>query len=154
MADAPTNAGASFDNEQSPGLDDLLAQQAAMFDQFTKDVKQQIRENFQVSAQTRFSYSAPTHYSFFLIRLFILLHVPSPRQMNDWWSSMVGFYNAVDWTEPWLMALLALDLVILLAVVFTRKSVTSQMILLGLIGAHAAPISLILFTCLMKFSVS
>ncbi|QDZ26074.1 hypothetical protein HOP50_20g86250 [Chloropicon primus] len=45
------------------------------------------------------------------------------------------FYNAVDWSEQWIQALLASELVLLLIVVFTRNRTTFQGILFLVLGA-------------------
>ncbi|KAJ0086934.1 hypothetical protein Patl1_07863 [Pistacia atlantica] len=41
----------------------------------------------------------------------------------------MGFFHAINWKEPWLMGLMAFHVLLLIAVIFSRKNVNFQMCL-------------------------
>ena len=49
-----------------------------------------------------------------------------PDALRQAYELYRGFYEAVDWTEPWLVAVLCLHAVLLLVAVATRKSEMAQ----------------------------
>jgi hypothetical protein len=49
-----------------------------------------------------------------------------PDALRQAYELYRGFYEAVDWTEPWLVAVLCLHAMLLLVAVATRKSETAQ----------------------------
>ena len=53
---------------------------------------------------------------------------------ESWWSAIQGFYHAVNWREPWIMALLTFDATVLLATIATRKSWQAQRIIFFVTG--------------------
>ncbi|XP_019179376.1 transmembrane protein 18 [Ipomoea triloba] len=56
------------------------------------------------------------------------------------YDNFIGFFHAIDWTEPWLVGLISFHVVLLLLAVFLRKNINSQMFLflLALGGVYFA----------------
>ena len=55
-----------------------------------------------------------------------------PDALRQAYELYRGFFEAVDWTEPWLVAVLSLHAMLLLVAVATRKSETAQMCVFAL----------------------
>jgi len=58
----------------------------------------------------------------------------SARDANPWREAMDvwrGFYAAVDWSEPWLRALLAGHVALFVVIVLTRRNESVQIVLFG-----------------------
>ncbi|RAL37872.1 hypothetical protein DM860_000566 [Cuscuta australis] len=45
------------------------------------------------------------------------------------YENFMGFFHAIDWTEPWLIGLLSLHGAVLLLTLFSRKNINFQMVL-------------------------
>ncbi|CAL1397465.1 unnamed protein product [Linum trigynum] len=58
------------------------------------------------------------------------------------YENFMGFFHAIDWTEPWLMGMMGFHVFLLLVVIFSRKSTNFQMglFLLTLAGVRFAEI--------------
>ncbi|KAL3503948.1 hypothetical protein ACH5RR_033789 [Cinchona calisaya] len=56
------------------------------------------------------------------------------------YNNFMGFFHAIDWTEPWLMCLVAFQVVLLLVAIISRKNINFQMFLflLALAGVYLA----------------
>ncbi|XP_058218579.1 uncharacterized protein LOC131329469 [Rhododendron vialii] len=56
------------------------------------------------------------------------------------YDNFLGFFHAIDWTEPWLMCLMLFHFVLLLIVIMSRKNINFQMclFLLALAGVYFA----------------
>ncbi|XP_065880485.1 uncharacterized protein [Euphorbia lathyris] len=56
------------------------------------------------------------------------------------YENFLGFFHAIDWTEPWLMGLLAFQFSLLIVAIFSRKHINFQMclFLLALGGVYFA----------------
>lgn len=56
------------------------------------------------------------------------------------YDNFIGFFYAIDWKEPWLMALLGFHVVLLLVTIISRKKTNFQMFLflLTLAGVYLA----------------
>ncbi|GMP79186.1 hypothetical protein CsSME_00034833 [Camellia sinensis var. sinensis] len=44
-------------------------------------------------------------------------------------DNFIGFFHAIDWTEPWLISLMSFDVVLLLVVIISRENINFQMCL-------------------------
>ncbi|KAI5555450.1 hypothetical protein BDE02_19G081200 [Populus trichocarpa] len=55
-------------------------------------------------------------------------------------DNFIGFFHAIDWTEPWLMGLIGFHLVLLVLTVVSRKHINFQMclFLVALAGVYLA----------------
>ena len=54
----------------------------------------------------------------------------------DFYSDVLGFYHAVDWSERWLLVLGAFHVFVWIVTVLLRRADEVQMVLLVLIRAH------------------
>ncbi|XP_052188735.1 uncharacterized protein LOC127799064 [Diospyros lotus] len=56
------------------------------------------------------------------------------------YDNFIGFFYAIDWTEPWLISVLAFHAVLLIVVIISRKNINFQMclFLLALAGVYLA----------------
>ncbi|KAL6962041.1 hypothetical protein U1Q18_036996 [Sarracenia purpurea var. burkii] len=56
------------------------------------------------------------------------------------YDNFIGFFHAIDWTEPWLMCLMLFHVVLLLVTIISRKNTNFQMclFLLALAGVYLA----------------
>lgn len=56
------------------------------------------------------------------------------------YEHFIGFFHAIDWTEPWLMGLIGFYVMLLIIVIFSRKHINFQMclFLLALGGVYFA----------------
>ncbi|XP_031247172.1 transmembrane protein 18 [Pistacia vera] len=56
------------------------------------------------------------------------------------YENFMGFFHAINWKEPWLMGLMAFHVLLLIAVIFSRKNVNFQMclFLMALAGVYFA----------------
>ncbi|KAL7224018.1 hypothetical protein ACSBR1_025469 [Camellia fascicularis] len=55
-------------------------------------------------------------------------------------DNFIGFFHAIDWTEPWLICLMSFHVVLLLVVIISRKNINFHMclFLLALAGVYFA----------------
>ncbi|CAN6555439.1 unnamed protein product [Malus baccata var. baccata] len=55
-------------------------------------------------------------------------------------NNFLGFFHAIDWTEPWLMGLMGMHLVLLIVAITSRRNLNFQMFLflLALAGVYLA----------------
>lgn len=51
------------------------------------------------------------------------------KQNGGFWYPVLAFVHAVDWTEPWLIGLMAFHLVLLVVAIATRKQGNTQAVL-------------------------
>jgi hypothetical protein len=58
--------------------------------------------------------------------------------LQSFYSDVMGFYHAVNWSERWLLGLAALHVIIWSTMILTRRSNDAQMVLLILIRALPA----------------
>lgn len=57
------------------------------------------------------------------------------RKDGSLYDAVMGFYHAVDWTEPWLRGLLAAHVVLFAATVLARRNPSAQLAIFVLVGA-------------------
>ncbi|KAG0578871.1 hypothetical protein M758_4G052800 [Ceratodon purpureus] len=51
------------------------------------------------------------------------------KQQGGFWEPVLAFVHAVDWTEPWLIALMAFHVLLVVVVIATRKQGNTQGVL-------------------------
>ena len=115
------------------GFEDYFKEAARRFESAAEEVLQQIRSTFQHGLGEREG-EAATGTGTGTDVDGVLPKVDVKRMFSLASEQFLGFIHAVDWTEQWILALIAAEVLLLVLVLATRRHTTPQALLFILLG--------------------